>query len=121
MKYIPSGSGRIVEKPDYTKQIIFEQNDFDSTGHLLQIVSNLAGKTLKAHYHTKQTEVCYILSGYSTWTINGNRFDVKPGDAIIMEPNDIHEIVNTRDTDCRVLVFKIDLPRDDSDFYSAIQ
>ena len=106
----------ILLEPDV---VIFESKDFSSPGHLLQVVSNLAGKKLKAHFHKKQTEVWYFLEGNATWTINGVAYTVKPGDAFVIEPNDVHEVNNTNTTDCKVLVFKINLPKDDPDFYTV--
>lgn len=119
MKYLPSGSGKIIEKPDYLKQIMFEQKDFSSPGHTLQIVTNQAGKTLHAHFHKKQTEVGYILDGQATWTVNGKTYEMKQGDAVIIEPNDIHEIANPHQVDCHVLIFKSNLPPDGADYYEA--
>ncbi len=117
MKYLPSKSGKIIEKPDYLKHIIFEQADFLTPGHTLQIVTNPAGKTLRAHFHKKQTEVGYVLDGQATWTVNGKTYEMKPGDAVIIEPNDVHEIANPYNVDCHILIFKSHLPPNEPDYF----
>lgn len=117
MKYIPKGSGQIIHKPDYSKRIMFKQSDFREKGHLLQVVINPRHKTLGDHFHKKQTEVCYILKGHATWIVNGKQYKVKPGDAFIISPHDIHSVQNETNTDCDVLVFKLNLPETDADFY----
>lgn len=117
MKYIKAGEGREVIKKDYTKKIIFELSDFKQKGHLLQVVNNTAKTKQRLHFHKKQTEVWYILEGEAIWRINNKDYKVKPGDAFIIEPGDIHQADNDSDKDMKVLVFKIDLPKDDPDWY----
>ncbi|MCL4364571.1 cupin domain-containing protein [Patescibacteria group bacterium] len=117
MKYISAGGGREVVKKDYKKRIIFELEDFKEPGHLLQIVNNFAKTKQSYHHHKKQTEVWYILEGDAIWRINGVEYRVKPGDAFIINPGDKHQADNQSNKDMKVLVLKINFPKDDEDFY----
>lgn len=117
MKYMSAGKGRVVNKSDYSKEILLELKDFKQPGHLLQIVTNPAKLKQRLHYHKKQTEVWYILEGESVWIVNGVRYNVKPGDSFIIEPGEAHQADNRGEKDMKVLVFKINLPADDEDWY----
>ena len=117
MKYVPAHKTRKVIKPDYSKEILLELKDFAQPGHLLQIVTNPAKTKQRKHFHKKQTEVWYILQGNATWIINNVEYIVSPGDSFIIEPGDIHQADNMGDLDMKVLVFKINLPSDDEDWY----
>jgi mannose-6-phosphate isomerase-like protein (cupin superfamily) len=117
MKYVSGGKGRVVTKSDYSKEILLELKDFKQPGHLLQVVTNTARTKQRLHYHKKQTEVWYILQGEATWIVNDIEYKVKPGDSFIIEPGDTHQADNMGDIDMKVLVFKINLPADDEDWY----
>jgi mannose-6-phosphate isomerase-like protein (cupin superfamily) len=56
-------------------------------------------------YHLQDTdEVYYIDSGTGKMTINGNTFDVKPGDAILTRTGSSHSIVQTGSSDLTIIV-----------------
>jgi mannose-6-phosphate isomerase-like protein (cupin superfamily) len=56
-------------------------------------------------YHNQETdEVYYIDSGTGKMTINGNTFDVKPGDGILTRTGSSHSIVQTGSTDLTIIV-----------------
>ena len=117
MKYVPVGNGRKIIKSDYSKEILLELKDFKQPGHLLQVVTNPAKTKQRLHYHKKQTEVWYVLQGEAIWKINNVDYKVKLGDSFIIEPGDIHQADNMSDRDMKVLVFKINLPLGDEDWY----
>ena len=115
MKYRPSTEGQEIVKKDYRKKIIFTLDDFDEKGHLLQVVTIAPDTRQRRHSHSKQTEVFYILEGEATLTINDADYLAKPGDAFICSPGDIHDAWNKTDKEFRLLVFKINLPKDEED------
>jgi quercetin dioxygenase-like cupin family protein len=115
MKYRSSTEGKEVVKKDYRKKIIFSLDDFDENGHLFQVVTIPATTLQRRHFHDKQTEVFYILEGESTITINDVDYLAKPGDAFICSPGDVHNTWNNTNKDFKLLVFKINLPRDEED------
>jgi len=81
MKYRSSTEGKEIVKKDYRKKIIFSPEDFDETGHLLQVVTIPPATRQRLHSHRVQTEVFYILEGEATITINDVDYLARPGDA----------------------------------------
>jgi mannose-6-phosphate isomerase-like protein (cupin superfamily) len=59
---------------------------------------------VKPHYHKHTEEVFWLLEGEALFWINGDEYIAKPGEVIIMEPGDKHNITNERDSDL-VFVF----------------
>ena len=118
MKYRPSTEGKEIVEKDYRKQIIFSLDEFDEKGHLLQVVTIPPRTHQRKHSHRKQTEVFYILEGEATLTINDVDYLARPGDGFICSPGDVHSAWNKTDKDFRLVVFKINLPREaDSHWY----
>jgi quercetin dioxygenase-like cupin family protein len=115
MKYRPSTQGEEIVKRDYRKKIIFSLDDFDENGHLLQVVTIPPDTRQRMHSHDKQTEVFYILEGEAIITINDVDHIAKPGDAFICSPGDVHHLWNKTNKDFRLVVFKINLPKEGKD------
>lgn len=53
------------------------------------------GARTAAHYHPKTEEIYYILQGGGEMTINQERRNVGPGDAIAIPPGEVHTILNS--------------------------
>lgn len=115
MKYKPTGIGEDVVQEDYRKRIIFPPEDFDEEGHLLQVVTIPPHTRQRVHFHHEQTEVFYILEGETLITINAVEYLAKPGDAFICSPGEVHNLWNQTDRDFKLVVFKINLPKDEED------
>ena len=115
MKHRSSTEGTEIIEKDYRKKIIFSLEDFEETGHLLQLVTIPPATCQRTHSHRRQTEVFYILEGQATITINGEDYLAKPGDAFICSPGDVHNLWNKTDQDFRLVVFKINLPKEGHD------
>lgn len=113
MKYKNHKKGEYGRKKDYSKKIIFSQDDFNDKKHLLQVVIIPPNTKQRLHSHNKQTEVFYILEGETTITINGKDYEAKPNDAFICSPGDTHNLWNKSNKDFKLVVFKIDMPEED--------
>ncbi len=46
------------------------------------------------HYHSKSTQVFYILNGNATFYVENNRYELKPGQSLKIEPHQKHFIAN---------------------------
>jgi quercetin dioxygenase-like cupin family protein len=110
MKYVKSGTGVIVKNVDYSKEIIFTQDDLPGVGHLLQVVTIPPNTKQRIHFHDFQTEVFYCLYGECYIHINQEKFIAKHGDAFICAPGDTHYLWNKTDKEFKLAVFKINLP-----------
>jgi quercetin dioxygenase-like cupin family protein len=56
------------------------------------------------HAHPGIEQVCYLLEGAATATVNGETCDMLPGDACYFPPDTMHIFTVTSDTPARVLV-----------------
>ncbi len=68
-----------------------------ATGHSLAKITIPAGKASEAHFHKKSEESYLILSGSATMVINGEKFYLKAGEAVLIEPEEVHQIANSGD------------------------
>jgi quercetin dioxygenase-like cupin family protein len=56
-----------------------------------------------AHSHDHYEETVYGLEGVLTWTVDGNRIDVGPGQALCIPRGAVHRFDNTGDQDVKAL------------------
>jgi mannose-6-phosphate isomerase-like protein (cupin superfamily) len=59
----------------------------------------LPGMSTEDHIHPKAEEIYYILKGKGRIRIEGEERDIRPGDAIALQPGKRHKIWNTGTTD----------------------
>lgn len=55
------------------------------------------------HSHDHYEETIYGISGELTWTVNGSKFDVGPGQALCIPRGAVHRFDNNGETDVRAL------------------
>jgi quercetin dioxygenase-like cupin family protein len=55
------------------------------------------------HSHDGYEETIYGLEGMLTWTIDGEQFDVGPGEAVCIPRGVVHSFDNTHDADAKAL------------------
>jgi mannose-6-phosphate isomerase-like protein (cupin superfamily) len=58
----------------------------------------------RVHYHKRLTEIYYILEGEGVMELDGERFPVRPGDAILIKPLCRHRAVG------RLRVLNVPIP-----------
>jgi quercetin dioxygenase-like cupin family protein len=106
----------------YQKLNIFRAYDLHSIGARFQIVKFLPETNIDAHYHKTTTEVFYVLSGAGyiqlrniDWdsTIPTEVENLDIGSIILIEPGDIHQIVNDSRKDLEIAIFKVNETVDD--------
>ena len=85
----------LAPKGEIIYEMIGRPNEIGGTkNHSLVHVSLPVGKMSSSHYHKVTEETYYILSGNATMTINGKSFKVEPNLAILIMPNEVHQIIN---------------------------
>ena len=79
----------VTDDSEVTTKIIV--GDIESEG-LYTILSDLwkVGFNVPTHYHAKHFETFYLLSGEAEWTVNGERHQMKAGDAVYIPANAQH-------------------------------
>lgn len=115
MKFKSASVGETITKKDYSKRIIFSLDDFEEEGHLLQTVTIPPNTKQRRHSHSIQTEVFYILEGETIININDVDYLAKAGDAFICSPGDKHFLWNKSNKEFKLIVFKINMPKNSDD------
>lgn len=67
--------------------------------HSLAKVTLPPGKTSVPHYHKESEESYLILSGTAALRVDNNTFRLSAGDAVVIEPNEVHQITNRADVE----------------------
>lgn len=65
------------------------------------------GKSFAAHYHEDMQEVFIVLNGTVTMTVNQTDHELAKGDAIVIDPREVHKMANTCDVDVEYIVFGV--------------
>ena len=65
------------------------------------------GVTIGVHKHEGDEEYYYILSGRGTMTLNGQDYEVGPGDIAAVFPGGKHGLANNSEDDLRIIVFSV--------------
>jgi quercetin dioxygenase-like cupin family protein len=77
-----------------------------STGSLAAFEILVPGKQrlmAPAHSHDRYEETIYGIDGVLTWTVNGTRFEVGPGQALCIPRGAVHRFDNHGDADVKAL------------------
>lgn len=112
MKYKKNDQAKVINYTDYSKLIYFSSSDFVDEHHVLQVVTIPPHTRQRLHYHTTQTEVSYILQGEALFIFNKEEILANVGDSFICEPKDRHFVWNKSDEEFKLVVFKIDFPKE---------
>ena len=67
------------------------------------IVQFMPGQDFQAHYHAIMEENFYILEGIMTIVVDGTPHDLKPGQFIHLEPNEVHYVINRTSSPARMV------------------
>ena len=62
------------------------------------------GQTQKAHVHSDQDKICYVVEGRGRFTLDGSEETLDAGEAIVARAGASHGITNAADTPLVVLV-----------------
>lgn len=115
MKYIPSNASNFVpashedpKNPGVLKRVIATAADLHAGQVPMLNWSKLAaGNSFQPHYHEDMQEIFVLLSGQVTMKIGDETVSMSPGDTVIIEPAEIHQMTNTTDETAEYLVFGI--------------
>ncbi len=86
---------------------LFRDVDFETNLAFLVRTIIPPGATIGYHSHGADEEMYVILSGHAIMTVNGERRDVGPGDAILNRQGWSHGLENLSDAPVEILVFLV--------------
>lgn len=109
MKFIQWHTQQWQHNPWYDKKILWEGNQWNK----LQEICIPPHETAKAHHHKIQTEVFYFLTDNGYRIVNNEKILPKKGDILVIEPNDMHTVVNDTDQEYVYLAFKVNYADND--------
>ena len=62
--------------------------------HSLARVTIKAGKSSLPHFHKESEESYLILSGKASLAVDSHKFELSRGEAVLIEPHEVHQISN---------------------------
>ena len=65
------------------------------------------GSAFRPHYHEDMQEVFVMLGGPVTMVVDDQRVTLMAGDAIVIDPREVHEMQNESEEDVDYIVFGI--------------
>jgi len=98
----------------YRKRRLLSAEELRQPGALLQVVVVPPGSHIPPHRHATSVEVYVVTRGVCELIVNGARHELRPGDVLLMEPGDVHELTNHGEEAFEVLVFKTNAKQKDT-------
>lgn len=115
MNFIPSTASDFVpashedrQNPGVLKRVIAVQKNFQA-GHvqMLNWAQLPIASSFRPHYHEDMQEVFVLLSGIVRMNCGDTAVIMRPGDTVIVNPMEIHQMENTGDVVAEYIVFGI--------------
>ncbi len=95
-------------RPGVLKRVLATHNELNSGQVMMVNWARLPrGSGFQPHYHEDMQETFVLLDGPVDMTVDGETHELRCGDAIIIEPREVHVMRNTADHDVDYLVFGI--------------
>ena len=86
--------------PGVWKKVLFRKDDLQ-LGRIQMInwARLPSGNTFAAHYHEDMQEICIVLTGVTRIRVGEEDAELGPGDAILIEPREVHQMWNDGDVE----------------------
>jgi mannose-6-phosphate isomerase-like protein (cupin superfamily) len=89
-------------------EVIFElvgqgESAGEISSHSLAQIQIPPGKSSSFHYHKVSEETYFILEGQGWMSLDGREFTLNPGQAILIQPGEIHQICNQGEKELKFL------------------
>lgn len=83
----------VSHNPEIKKRVMLTPHELPNISNFSQAIFT-PGQIALAHAHETMYEVFYIESGEGTIRINGEDYPLTQGTCVIVEPKEIHEVIN---------------------------
>lgn len=95
-------------RPGVLKRVLATRDELiDGRVQMINWASLPAGSSFRAHYHEDMEEIFVILSGRVSMDVDGEVHALSAGDAIVLEPREVHVMENVTDSDLEYIVIGI--------------
>lgn len=107
IEFVPA-SHEDPDDPGCLKRVLAAKDDLIDGKVMMVNWSKLpAGKSFQSHYHEDMQEVFVLIDGQVSMNVNKQQVELSGGDAILIEPMEVHDMTNAGDSDVSYLVFGI--------------
>ena len=115
MNFIPSNASDFIPashedpaNPGVLKRVIATQRDFQAGQvQMLNWARLPVGSSFQPHYHEDMQEVFVLLTGIVSMMGSDRTMTMRPGDTVIINPAEIHQMQNVGDVVAEYIVFGI--------------
>lgn len=84
----------VSHNPKIKKNVLVANGEIENITNFSEAIFP-PGETAYAHSHSDMTEIFYITSGTGTISVNERIILLDEGMCVTIEPNEVHEIINT--------------------------
>jgi mannose-6-phosphate isomerase-like protein (cupin superfamily) len=94
--------------PGVWKKVLFQQDAFQAGRVQMVNWARLPrGQSFAAHYHQDMQEVFVIVQGTARMTVGSEAVELGRGDAILIEPGEVHKMHNRGEADVEYVVLGV--------------
>ena len=93
----------------------------ETTNHSFALVVIPPGKSSYAHYHKASEETYYVLKGVGSMVVDTQEFELRPGQACLIQPLERHQIFNKGEDDLEFLAISAPAWTPDDSFFTNEQ
>ena len=105
--YVPA-SHEDPNQPGVLKRVLATDQDLQAGQVMMVNWARLpAGRSFQRHYHEDLQEVFVMTRGPAEMRVNGEMVELDSGDAIVIDPGEVHEMTNSSNDDVEYVVFGI--------------
>jgi mannose-6-phosphate isomerase-like protein (cupin superfamily) len=102
MRFIPSDAQSFIPashenplSPGVLKKILLTKADLQpGRVQMINWARQAPGKRFSRHYHEDMQEIFVFLGGHAELTVDGKTLTMRRGDAVVIDPREIHEMRN---------------------------
>ena len=94
----------VSHNPDIKKKVMLRAGELPHLTNFSQ-ASFAPGQTASAHAHRDMWEVFFVESGSGVIRIDAREYPLLPGDCAVVEPGEVHEVINDSDSELVLTYF----------------
>lgn len=107
LEFVPASHEK-ANDPGCLKKVLADHADLIAGQvQMVNWVKLPVGKSFQPHYHEDMQEVFVIVSGTATMTVDGKTSQLTGGDAIIIDPRQVHSMSCSGEIEVTYIVFGI--------------
>ncbi len=107
LSFVPAGH-EDPASPGVLKKVLFQRDELRLGAiQMVNWAKLLVGRSFAAHYHEDMQEIFVMMIGTARLTVGDQTIIMRPGDAVLIEPGETHQMWNEGDLDAEYLAIGI--------------